>query len=78
MNKFECVICYQIFNNPIECIRCNNNFCKKHLPILNNKCPFCNNCPFRYIENIWLRRIILGMGSCECALCGFEGDEKSF
>ena len=78
MNNFECPICYQKYDNPLECLQCHNNFCKKHLLDLNNKCPMCNACPLRYTENTWLRRTVMNMNLYECTLCGFEGDERSF
>ena len=78
MNNFECPLCYEKYDNPLECLQCHNNFCKKHLPNLNNKCPMCNTIPLRYTENTWLRRTVMNMNLNECTLCGFEGDERSF
>ena len=78
MNNFECPICYKKFDDPIECLQCHNNFCKNHLPQFNNKCPMCNTCPFRYMENTWLRRIVMNINFYKCILCGFEGDVDSF
>lgn len=78
MNNFDCPICYMTFDNPIECLKCHNNFCKKHLKKFNkDKCLVCNCSPFQYTENAWLRRTILNMAT-KCSLCEFEGDEESF
>ena len=78
MNNFDCPICYMTFENPIECLKCHNNFCKQHLKEFNkDRCLVCNYSPFQYTENTWLRRTILNM-STKCSLCEFEGDEESF
>ena len=78
MNNFDCPVCYMTFDNPIECLKCHNNFCKKHLKDFNkDRCLVCNCSPFEYTENAWLRRTVLNMTS-KCSLCEFEGDEESF
>lgn len=78
MNNFDCPVCYMTFDNPIECLKCHNNFCKKHLKEFNkDRCLVCNCSPFEYTENTWLRRTVLNM-TTKCSLCEFEGDEESF
>ena len=79
MENFECSICYEKFDEPVECLNCNNNFCKKHVKGFKNGCPLCKNKPFEYRENIWLSRTISNMDfSYKCTECGYEGDQNSF
>ena len=79
MENFECSICYKKFDNPVECIKCNNNFCKKHIDEFRNCCPLCKHNPFQYRENIWLSRAVSNIDySYKCTECGYEGDQSSF
>lgn len=79
MENFECSICCKAFEDPVECLNCNNNFCKSHISGFKNKCPLCNNSPFNYRENIWLKRTISNIDfSYKCITCDFEGDQNAF
>ena len=79
MENFECSICCEIFDKPVECLKCYNNFCKKHVEGFKNVCPLCKNKPFNYRENVWLSRTISNMDlSFKCTICGYEGDKNSF
>ena len=78
MNNFECCICKEKLNNPVECSKCNNNICESHIPKLNNKCPLCQATPFNYKINAWLRRTVLALDYYKCKCCGIEGDADSF
>ena len=79
MDNFNCQICFEKFEDPVECLKCNNNFCKKHVIKIENGCPMCKNIPFKWRENVWLKRTILSLDSyCICAICQWEGDENSF
>ena len=80
LNSFECCICYEIFKDPIECNKCNNNFCREHVKLI-NKCPICKHAPFVFHDNIWLKREIEKMkmeNICKCSLCDFKGDNNIF
>lgn len=79
MENFECSICCKAFEDPVECLNCNNNFCKSHISGFNNKCPLCNNSPFKYRLNVWLKRTISNIDfSYKCICCQFEGDQNAF
>ena len=79
MENFECSICLEKFDNPIECTNCHNNFCRKHIKDFRNTCPICKSCPFSFRENIWLSRTIANIDySYKCSLCTYEGDKNSF
>ena len=79
MENFECPICTERFIEPIECLSCNNNFCKKHVKGFNNVCPLCKASPFNYGNNAWLSRAISNFNfPYKCSLCDFEGYEESF
>lgn len=82
---FNCELCSNIFNNPVECLNCHNTFCKSHLKD-KNKCPMCkqkSNC----YTNSWLIKALEVYEKEEkrkkellkkCALCGFEGEKDTF
>ena len=79
MESFECSICFEKFDKPIECVDCHNNFCRKHVEGFRNTCPFCKISPFNFRENIWLSRTIANIDySYKCSLCEYEGDKISF
>ena len=79
MESFECPICIERFIEPIECLSCNNNFCKKHVKGFNDVCPVCRASPFSYRNNVWLSRAISNFNfPYKCSLCDFEGHEESF
>ena len=79
METFECQICLQRFEDPVECLNCNNNICKKHAINIINGCPICRCFPFNYRDNIWLKRTLLNLDSLfRCILCKYEGDKNSF
>lgn len=79
MENFECPICIERYIEPIECLYCNNNFCKKHIKGFNNVCPLCKKSPFKFRENIWLSRTISNIDfSYKCSLCGFESNQTLF
>ena len=73
MQNFECFLCREILKTPFECPNCNNNFCKVHIPKL-QQCPKCNkkNQPYEYIQNFSLENIINNYEfSCKNG-CGFK------
>ena len=78
MENFECPICNTKYDDPIECLNCNNNFCRSHVPKFNNICPYCKICPFKFRDNIWLSRTIEKVETYQCSLCELEGDKISF
>ena len=79
MESFECSICLQKFEDPIECLACHNNFCRKDVQGFINICPICKKSPFNFRENIWLSRTIANIDySFKCLLCAYEGDKNSF
>lgn len=79
MKSFECSICSTQFKDPVECLKCSNNFCKLHISNFNNRCPLCHNTPFIYRENVWLKRTLLNLNDFyKCSICQFEGDYDSF
>ena len=79
MKSFECSICSTQFKDPVECLKCSNNFCKVHISNFNNRCPLCHNTPFIYRENVWLKRTLLNLNDFyKCSICQFEGDYDSF
>ena len=78
MENFECSICYSKFEDPIECLKCNNNFCRAHVSGFKNRCPLCKNTPFKYRDNKWLSRAIENVETYKCILCKYEGDENAF
>ena len=45
-NLFQCKICMNVLNNPYDCVKCNQTFCKECITNYlntNKKCPFCLN-----------------------------------
>ena len=79
MESFECSICLEKFKDPIECLACHNNFCRKHVEGFKNICPICKKSPFNFRENIWLSRTLANIDySFKCSLCLYEGDKNSF
>ena len=57
IDNFTCSICLNIFENPVQCTKCSNNFCQECVKKL-KRCPLCNEEPFEYKLNIWLKRTI--------------------
>lgn len=87
MEFFKCEKCSNRFKDPIECIKCHNFFCKKHLEY-SNKCPFCKGQSINYFPNKWLLKALEMIEKEEkikklllkkCSLCNdFEGEKDSF
>ena len=79
MESIACKICNKKYDDPVECLKCNNNFCRKHVEGLINRCPICKNKPFEFRENIWLSRVVSNIDfSFKCTECGYMGDKNSF
>ena len=74
----DCPICYKKYDDPVECLKCNNNFCRSHVSGLNNRCPLCNNSPLQIRDNIWLSRKVGNVEIYICSLCEYSGDIDSF
>ena len=74
----DCPICYKKYDDPVECLVCNNNFCRSHVPGLNNRCPLCNSSPLKIRDNIWLSRKVGNVEIYICSLCEYSGDIDSF
>ena len=73
-DQYTCLICQNIYNNPIKLIKCNHNFCKGCLDNYsntqkNNQCPLCRN-PFLKNEIVSDNLLKQDMNSklikCEC------------
>ncbi len=76
-NIFKCQICNDYFEEPIECLKCHNNFCKnciEELKDINDKnenpfiCPYDKSAPFLYQKNIQLEFILEQMDYV-CSIC---------
>ncbi len=74
---FKCQICDDYFNEPVECLKCHNNFCKKcveELKEINEKndipfiCPYDKSAPFLYQKNTQLDFILEQMDYV-CSIC---------
>ena len=79
MENFECSICFETFHEPIECLTCHNNFCRKHFEGYKNECPICKTSPFKSTENLWLKNQIEKLEFIyRCSICDFKGDKNSF
>ena len=78
--KFTCLIHLGILNDPYECIKCKNNFCKscinEHLK-KQNKCPLCSESPFIFRENEFLQRVLKDIKFI-CQNCGksFKNEDE--
>lgn len=58
-NVFDCIVCLEMCQECINCTQCNQILCRKHVARLpDDRCPACRASPFRFQENIALRRII--------------------
>ena len=55
--NFMCSISMEILDDPVCCVKCINNFCKKCAKQL-KQCPFCKASPFVYEENRQLKRLL--------------------
>lgn len=56
---FECIVCFEICKDCINCSVCHQILCKSHVQELHqNQCPGCRNEPFAFQENVALQRII--------------------
>eukprot|EP00746_Dinoflagellata_sp_MGD_P004744 gnl/MRDRNA2_/MRDRNA2_109176_c0_seq1.p1 gnl/MRDRNA2_/MRDRNA2_109176_c0~~gnl/MRDRNA2_/MRDRNA2_109176_c0_seq1.p1 ORF type:complete len:213 (+),score=17.40 gnl/MRDRNA2_/MRDRNA2_109176_c0_seq1:81-719(+) len=56
---FHCVICLDLCHECINCLKCHQILCRRHVKNLSeNCCPSCRDTPFRFQENIALQRII--------------------
>ena len=78
MLKFQCFICKNILNDPIECTKCNKNFCKSHLQQL-NCCPGCKEPSTTFRLNLWLKNVISNTEFYSCSLCNkLIGEENDF
>lgn len=79
MKNYECSFCNILLEDPVECIKCQNNFCQMHIAYLNDKCPICNVIPFKCRKNVWLKKRIEKRDfSYKCNICEYEGDQNSF
>jgi hypothetical protein len=74
---FKCQICDDYFDEPVECMKCHNNFCKnciEELKEMNDKneipfkCPYDKSEPFIYQKNTQLE-LILGQMDYVCSKC---------
>ena len=66
-NNITCVICSNIYVNPVMCLKCNNSICKecyieleKSYKLKNKKfdCPYCRNFPFNVEINEQLNNFL--------------------
>merc|ERR1712232_112869 len=56
---FQCIICLDMCHECINCQKCHQILCRRHVQHLSeNCCPSCRDTPFRFQENIPLQRII--------------------
>ncbi len=72
-----CQICSNYFEDPVECLDCHNNFCKKCVEEMKESCskngnhffcPLCRTNPFKYQKNIQFK-FILDQIEYECSKC---------
>ena len=49
MENYQCELCFLRYENPIQCLKCNIVFCKKHMNS-DNICPRCKCFPFNFKE----------------------------
>ena len=78
MLKFQCFICKNILNDPIECTKCNKNFCRNHLK-QKNCCPVCKQSSTTFPVNLWLKNAISNTEFYSCSLCiKLIGEENDF
>ena len=54
---FECVVCQDIAEEAVHCIRCENILCKNHLSKI-SRCSLCKSTPFETHTNEYVRRLI--------------------
>lgn len=58
--NFMCSISMEILDDPVCCVKCINNFCKKCAKQL-KQCPFCKASPFKFEENRQLKRLLANL-----------------
>jgi len=85
IDSFQCPICTEILENPVEFLNCGNNYCYKCFINVQNsakkkneddKCPLCSNIPFSVKKNETLKNIISNMEySCKICLKHFSYNE---
>lgn len=76
-DTFECPICCEILKEPVECLNCNNNFCKECVQKIiekskekntEDKCPLCSTSPFLCKQNFVLDNLLSKKNNCK--ICG--------
>ena len=80
MENYQCELCLEKYENPVQCLNCKGKFCSKHVNSY-NKCPKCECFPFNYKENTIIDTSTLNFDSkYKCNVCGngFGEDKNEF
>ena len=79
MENYQCDVCYERYENPVQCLKCKANFCQKHINS-DKSCPICKNYLFNFKDNIIINTSNINFDSnYKCTVCGFEsGDKNTF
>lgn len=82
----SCYNCFKILKNPVECIKCNKNFCKEHIKDF-KCCPCCKEAPFscevnpgiiKLLEKHENEMIKNNKENIACSKCSFIGNPWQF
>ena len=80
MENYQCDVCYERYEDPVQCLKCKANFCQKHIINSDNSCPSCNCYPFNFKDNTIINISNINFDSKYiCTVCRFgTGDKNTF
>ena len=80
MENYQCDFCLERYEDPVQCLKCNAKFCKKHINS-DNICPCCKCYTFNSKENNMINTSNLNLDlKYKCNVCGlgFGEDKNAF
>ena len=80
MENYQCDVCYERYEDPVQCLKCKANFCQKHIINSDNSCPCCKCYPFNFKDNTIINTSNINFDSKYiCTVCRFgTGDKNTF
>ena len=68
LTTMECKVCFELVENAVHCVQCQQFLCERHVAEVND-CPFCNAVPFQVEIDHSIRRLVDQLLD-ECQFCG--------
>ena len=80
MENYQCNVCFERYEDPVQCLKCKANFCQKHIINSDNSCPICKCYPFNFKDNTIINISNINFDlKYICTVCRFgTGDKNTF